>query len=403
MARSMPQAAPTNPAGPRNASTDLPGDLSRDQWGRPLINPVDGGDPRAFTRASSLGGALEDQFGVSRWKMALAAYGTAIKPDLRLALAAVADPHSPQGKRDLYPLADAALEAADASAAARLGTAIHALSELVDRGDPLPPLEPEERDTLAAYARLAEHFTMHAAELFVVNDDLEAAGTFDRLLSPRPGTMLVAPDGTVLGPEDRLIGDVKTSSTANFFGIKFAVQLAVYAGGRPYRVTAAAQGKAKARGERVDWPDGIAPNRHWGVILHVPSGGSIAEPYWVDLQLGAKAAHLAVTVREWRSRKDLVLPAGLPGPDPAAHDARDEAAERRAAGMDAQDEIDRDNAEAVAWVREAARTDQIIRDAIAGAGSDAACRALYARFRETWTPDHTAAVKARLAELGVSA
>lgn len=384
MARSMPKSAPTNPAGPRREDADLPEAISRDQWGRPLIVWEPGSDPRAGTRASTLGSALEDQFGLGQWRMRMVAYGMARDRSLVLAAAAVVAPDAPDAKATLAPIADAAMERADASAKARIGTALHALSELVDRGEPTPDIG-EDQAALDAYAELAAHFTMHATEVFTAHVGLQAAGTFDRLLSPKPGTVLVAPDGTVFTEHDRLIGDLKTSSTADYFGVKFAVQLAVYAGGKPYRVTTPAKGRAKARGEFTEWPDGITPSQDWGLILHVPSGGSIAELYWVDLSLGAEAAELAVTVRDWRKRKDLVLPAGLPEADPRADDALDPGE---------QDETVTD--------LERARKDKIIRTAIAGAGSDAACRALYAQFRDVWESGHTEAVKARLAELATS-
>lgn len=400
MARSMPKSGPTNPAGPRRDDADLPPEISRDQWKRPLVVWALGEDPRAGTRASTLGGVLEDQNGIMRWKMGLAAYGTAVKPDLRLAIAAIANPTTPAGKSELYPLADAALEAADASAAARVGTAIHALSERVDRGEPLPELDAAETETLAAYAGLAEHFTMHAWEMFVAHVELEAAGTFDRLLSPKPGTTLTAPDGTVFTEHDRLIGDVKTSGTADYFGVKFAVQLAVYAGARPYVITVPAKGRTKARGEFRDWPDGVTPSQSWGLILHVPSGGSIAELYWVDLELGTEAAHVAKDVHQnWRKRRDLVLPATLPaegvGVDAGAAEADVDPDALQGGPPPAEPD-------APVADLEAARRSKIIRDAIEGAGSDAAMRALYARFREHWLPEHTELVKSRLAELGAS-
>lgn len=375
MARSMPQSAPSNPSGPKRVDADIPDQIARDRWERPLITPPGGkGRPVPYTRASTLGSAVEDQYGLGQWRMRMVAFGMSRKRDLVLAAAAVPTPDGPDSKRDLGEIAEAAMEAADASAKARIGTALHALTELVDAGAPTPDIG-EDQAALDAYAELAGHYTMHAMEVFVVNDELVTAGTFDRLLSPKPGTALVAPDGTMFGPEDRLIGDLKTSSSADYFGIKFAVQLAVYAGGVPYLPKGPA-------GTRAPWPDGVVPNQHWAVIFHVPSGGTIAEPYWVDLDAGREAAQLAVTVREWRKRRDLVLPAKPPMElDPAEPPAGPEG--------------DGDAADLLA----ATNGTDVIMTAIDGANSDAALRALYAHFRDRWTDAHTAAVKSRLALL----
>ena len=292
-------ASPRNPT--QRRASDIPEDVPRDRWGRPQIVAPDGKGATSYTRASTLGGALEDQTNLGEWKKRVVAYGLARRRDLILAAAAVETWDHPQDKKRLADIADQATQHAQANAAATIGTALHALTDRLDRGLEIPDVG-EDRFALEAYQATMSHFTVHAIEQFIVCDELQAAGTTDRVLSPKG--MMIAPDGTRITPEDRLIDDTKTSATADYFGIKFAVQEAVYGYGVPYQHGVG----------RLDWPDGIAPRRDWGLIMHVPSGGSSASLYWVNLTLGWQLAKLAVEVREWRKHKGLVVPADLPTP-----------------------------------------------------------------------------------------
>lgn len=289
---------PANPTGRRRDDEPAEG-IPRDRWGRPKIAPPGGGNLRPYTRASTLGGVLEDQYNLGEWKKRVAVYGVVRRRDLILAAAAVPTWDGLEDKRRLADIAEQAMQHAEANAAATIGTALHALTERLDQGLEIPDVG-EDRFALEAYAGLMANFTVHGMEQFVVCDDVEAAGTYDRLISPR--RVMTAPDGARITPDDRLIDDLKTSSTADYFGIKFAVQTAIYGNGVPY---------SHSRG-REQWPDGIAPRTDWGVIMHVPSGGSSATPYWVDLRRGWELAHLAVQVKAWRARKDLVVAAELP-------------------------------------------------------------------------------------------
>lgn len=304
MQRVRTPSTPNNPT--RHAPTSgMPPEIPRDRWGRPLIKARGSRrDGVPYTRASTLGGTLEDQYGLSQWRQRMVVWGMGRRADLVLAAQAA----SSEDKSVLGEIVDKAMEAAETSAAATIGTALHAITELVDRGEPLPDVGPVHEPMLVAYRELIAHFRVHGIEQFVACDEIQTAGTFDRILSPVGE--LMAPDGSVFTEDDRLVGDLKTSGTADYFGIKFAVQLASYAHGEPY----------VHPGKRPGWPDGIEPSRAWGLIIHAPSGGATADLYWVDLVEGWEAAHLAVTVRDWRKRKDLVLPAGLPvleTPDPA--------------------------------------------------------------------------------------
>lgn len=348
-------ASPVNPI--RRREGDIPQEIPRDRWGRPkILLPGDtSGLGKAYTRASTLGGVLEDQTNLGEWKKRVVAYGMGRRRDLQLAAASVPTWDGLEDKKRLADIAEQAMQAAEAGAAATVGTALHALADRMDMGQEIPDIG-EDRYALDAYAHLRSHFQVHAIEIFTVCDELEVAGTADRVLSPLG--IMTAPDGTRITPEDRLIDDLKTSSTSDYFGIKFAVQLAVYARGIPYRHGVG----------RLDWPDGVRPRQDWALIMHVPSGGSSAQLHWVNLQLGWELAKLAVDVREWRKRKDLVLPAELPRPEFAEHGVGGEQA-----GLM-----------------------KLIEDEPAGPDLRDRLIALWSRHAREWTDQHTTAVERRL-------
>jgi hypothetical protein len=83
-------------------STDLfstvENELPRDRWGRPLITPPTGGEPRAYTRVTTLAGSVEDTYHLGQWQQRMVAVGMARRPDLVLG-ALGADPTDKNGKK----------------------------------------------------------------------------------------------------------------------------------------------------------------------------------------------------------------------------------------------------------------------------------------------------------------
>jgi len=293
----------------------VPVEIPRDRWKRPLIVPVGGGQPVAYTRASTLGKALEDDSAISRWKVRVALWGASRREDVLLGLKGIPSTEAKADKAAIDELAELAMDSGGAGSKARVGTALHALIERVDRGLPIPDVGEHQR-AIDAYRRLmAGRFRVVASETFVVNDRLKAAGTFDDLLETerweQPCDATGKPIGDPLPPGTRLVGDKKTAQSADYFGIGFAVQKVTYRDGEPYD---------PARGGRLGWPDGIAPHPDWSVIVHVPSGGASADLYWVDLRRGRELADLAVRVRAERSAaRSLIVRAQVePWPEPSA-------------------------------------------------------------------------------------
>lgn len=210
----------------------------------------------------------------------MVAKGLALRKDLYLAATAT----SLENKFKLGQIADQAMEAAGASEKAAIGTELHALTELVDRGEDLPVLPDEHQASLDAYREIACRFEMVAAERFMVCDELQAAGTPDRLVRSlfdhRP---------------DVQVYDVKTNSSSYYLS-KYAVQLALYAHSEFYDPAT-----------DIRTPVSIDQNTAW--IAWMPQGEGRAELFLVDISAGWEAALLAADVRKWQKKKGLVTAA----------------------------------------------------------------------------------------------
>lgn len=348
---------------------EVPDEIPRGRSGRPNIRALraDGTDDPAklisYTRASTLGKALEDQTGLDIWRKRMVTWGLGRDKALVLAAASVATTTEDTDKGELDRIAEEALTIARASSGATRGTALHKLSEQRDAGTNLSHLPTDAMAALDAYSRLMAGFEVVASETFVVCDALETAGSFDRLVSPR--WPMEAPDGSTIEPGDRLILDLKTNKDAKYFGPTYACQQAVYAYGRPY----------SHRDGRGLWPGGPPtrtgrpghghPSADWALILHVPIE-SVADAglHWVDLQEGYELAELARTVRAQRGRKDLFYPAEPPR-------------EARPAAIDV--------AGLIALIRQAPSLDVL--------------GALYERHETDWTAVHGEAADERATEL----
>lgn len=293
--------------------TPVPG-VPRDGWDRPLVVPQSGGKPKALARTTTFIDAIEDKSALSAWGRRMTLVGAARQPSI-LEAAGRLDPENAEDKRQLNALADRAVDLSGAHAKRERGTHLHTLSEYVDRGDPLPASasELDVRD-MSAYMGATVHFEVEAVEQFVVVPELGVGGTFDRLLSySGPG-----PDGRHI--EGRFIGDLKTGSV-QYGALKMAAQLGVYSRGVLYDHTRfpvdATDKKALAA-----WKKRVVPaeeaaqaytplpevSQEWGIIIHLPAGSGECTLYWVNLEIGWRAAKLARDIRQMRGVRDAMLP-----------------------------------------------------------------------------------------------
>lgn len=247
-------------------------EVPRDRYMRPLIIPAGGGKPVAYTRCTTFVGVLEDTFNLSKWQQRMVALGLTKRPDLLLAVSA----HSDDKKR-LDGICDEAREAAAASSAATTGTALHKLTERVDRGENVDIPKVAKADVNAYLAALDGMDRLHI-EALTVHDELKVAGTPDRVLMV---------DGTPV------IADLKTGSID--FGIgKIAMQLAMYSRSLRYELD----------GTRHS----LDVDQDRALVIHLPAGSGECKLVWVDIRAGWEAVQVAAEVRAWRARKNLATP-----------------------------------------------------------------------------------------------
>ena len=256
-------------------------EVPRDRWGRPLIVPPGGGEPRAYVRVSTMAKALDDTANLTKWKQRKTATGLLMRPDLQTRLAGIlanGDPDTDDdAKRELDRLCADATEAAGASSGATSGTGFHSLTEAIDRGDEPLFVPDADRPRLEAYRAATADYRALAAEVFVVNDALGVAGSFDRLW--------LCPDGRVR------VGDLKTGKSEPAYPMATATQMAMYARAKQYDPDT---------GER--WPIYAGPHEYdptTGLLIHLPASGGCTV-YPLNLVEGWRAARAAAEAYQLR-------------------------------------------------------------------------------------------------------
>lgn len=267
-----------------------PPEIPRDRWDRPLVTPPGGGKPQPYTRCTTYVGCLEDTYNLSMWQKRMVAMGMSQRPDLVLSVSSLGRPPAKgtdaerTWKKRMDAVTNAATEAAQASAAATIGTSLHALCEQLDRGQDIGPVPEQYQIHLDNYREATAEFTALHIEQFTVNDDLKIGGTPDRVLQ-------------IPGQDQLVIGDIKTGTVAYGVG-KMAMQLAVYAHSQLYD---------PATGRRS--PLGDVDLEH-GLIIALDAATGSCELLDIDLAAGWEAVQLATQVRDWRKRKGLTRPHG---------------------------------------------------------------------------------------------
>jgi len=265
-------------------------EIPRDRWGRPLILSLwDDGEQVPYTRASTLAKALDDTSNLMAWKQRMTSVGLLQRPDLMTKLAGVVASGSLDDKtvkRDLNRICREATEAAGASSGASSGTGLHALTEAIDLGREPEFVPADVAPRLDAYRAATKHLGVEAVEQFVVNDQLQVAGTFDRLYRLADGRVVV--------------GDLKTGKSEPSFPGAVAIQEAIYAHGQSYN---------PGTGKRSPIHDDLDPDV--GLLVHLPPWGG-CDVFELNLRLGWQDALLAASVRDSRTRDngDIIRPHG---------------------------------------------------------------------------------------------
>ncbi|AOQ26930.1 exonuclease [Streptomyces phage Rana] len=283
--------------------------VPRDGHGKPLVIPEEGGKPKALVRTTTFIDCIEDKSSLVDWGKRMVLVGAQKRPSLLDAVAEL-DPNDSADKKKLNALAERALDISGANDKREKGTHLHDLSEYVDRGEQIPShATQQDLEDMMAYMMATAPLTVHSVEQFVVCSQLGVGGTFDRTY----GYEGLDPDGKLVS--GRFIGDLKTGSV-EYGGLKMAMQLAIYSRAKKYDHTLfpapnrEADEKAFQKWKKTEVsaeeiaqaytvPEPV--NQDWGIIVHLPSGEGVCNLYWVDLNVGWKAAQLALTIREMRS------------------------------------------------------------------------------------------------------
>lgn len=311
----------------------------RDRWGRYKLPHPRRGETNLipWTRATTFAKSISDTYGLAKWQVRMAVKGMTLRPDL-FALAASA---AITDKTTLDKVADAAKEAAGTSSGANQGTALHAFTEQLDRGESLIVPPPWDADVRAyAQTMTAAQFAVNPdlIERIIVVDDLGVAGTFDRILC--------RPDGRLM------IGDLKTGQNLDFGWLEIAIQLALYA-----------HGDAMWNGVTGRYEPMPVVDKDTAIVMHLPVGAARCTLFTVDIAAGWEAAQLCREVRAWRTRRTLASPFAVPEPR----------------------------------IREVS-LDQLLKQ-IADAPDRAELERLWQIHEAAWTADMTAAARSRLTQL----
>lgn len=253
--------------------------IKRNQWGQPMIVPAAGGKAVGYQRVTTFIKVMESSFGLESWKLRQVACGLASRPDLRMGV----DAHAPgylEGdvgdKKSLDDIVKQALDAAASSGKATIGTALHRITERVDRGLDMDVPEWARAD-VAAYRAATASFQWIHIERMHVNDRLKVAGTPDRIA-------LVDGVPTVV--------DLKTGS---FWASSCATQLGIYANSDLYDIKTATRIPTDYRKDRA-------------LVIHLPAGTGEVRLRWVDIAAGyGQASEWAPKAHAWQKRRDLDL------------------------------------------------------------------------------------------------
>ena len=253
--------------------------------GAPLVSdPNDPTKTLRYSRNSSYAKCLDDEEGLTGWRIWKAMEGVARSPALQTQVVATKDDDRAAKKE----LREKALDKGTANEKADQGTGLHAMTARAeDPGD--VDFDPPEQfvPDLDAYVNCLEAFGLVSAmiEVPLVSDAFRAAGTADRIF--RLTKPLVPPDNVVLEPDELVVGDLKTGKL-DFSLPGNCVQMALYADGVLYDVISE---------RRLVTPP---INRDWTILIHLPVGSATCTLHWCSIELGLRGALLAQQVREWR-------------------------------------------------------------------------------------------------------
>lgn len=240
-----------------------------------------------YKRTTNWIDVIQDEFLLKQWGKRNVAWGMAHRADLQLRAAACRPPHHPDfskaDKDELNAIAEEAGNYAGDQWKASIGTSLHKLTHIMDRGEELGPVPERWRDDLKAYYELTKDIKWHWVESFRVNDVLKVGGTVDRI-------------GWYKGRF--VVMDVKTGADWNKCG--FAMQLAMYARMVPYDILT---------DQRIEDPEPV--DLKVGYVIKLPEGQGKCAIQPVDIEAGWAACGVAEQVWDTRDKEYWLDPSKI--------------------------------------------------------------------------------------------
>jgi hypothetical protein len=263
----------------------------RDQWGRYLVVPPNGGKPVGYTRATTVAKTLDSGGGLANWKAAMCAIGIIRQRGQRAQWEALmaetnGDPWygSAESKAATKELVEHCADIGGANDRRDVGSALHAITAVVDSGRTPAHLTEETARDIATYTTTRDEAGVSVLsdyiETTVVLDGWEVAGTFDRLA--------ILPDFDL-----PLIADLKTGGDLDYSWGPIAVQLASYSRANAVYV----QGSAKNGSEDQRLPMPAVCQTH-GLVFWLRDNQM--SMHLIDLEAGWDAFEHSMWTRGWR-------------------------------------------------------------------------------------------------------
>lgn len=273
-----------------------------------------------YGRCSGVKDYLTDSGGLTTWKIRGHMWAVAHDPDVLLAVQAIHDWESDEGKQAFRQPQTQAEIVAGMIAKRERGTAMHSLFVSASLGRQMPATLAETyAELIAAHQRMISLFIVTGFEMPIVCDELGLAGSLDIIGSPRAPMRPVDKRGEQFAPDvvpgDIIIIDVKTSSGCDYMG-DHSVQIYPYAASVGYREVEdleilreqqkagvdlwTPEAKRARVGEVIRTPHGARTDV--GLIFHADSAGTEVHLHWLNLVEGADAARHAMKTKAFRSR-----------------------------------------------------------------------------------------------------
>jgi len=298
------------------------------------------GEPKAKTRrrVTTVAKAIEDQSNLRPWHTTMGIVGTFADIKVKAKWAALLAEHPApwETARDELTGDDGLIEASVAAGGSNdrrdIGTALHRIMHVVNRGD-TPNVDGEFADAVRTYQQRLDAEGLRAVptltEMSVWIPRYDVVGTFD---------VVFEHDGR-LGGKPLIMGDFKTGGVTWKPDLDYrtkqqkgwrdghvdsdlseAMQLAIYGDDSAQIIVWPANSYDEC--QLLPMPD---IDRATGVIIHLPVGENVCTARYLDLEAGRAAVRLAIEVMDmrkvkpllWRHGPDVPPVPGTPAPDAA--------------------------------------------------------------------------------------